>query len=176
MTKVLEVSTTIHAPPTDVYDFLRDVEGYSAYSDHVRSVTRRGDGEPGTEYAIALSWWLLSYTLRVRIVRLDPPERIDWRVARDVDAHGAFRLEPTTVDDPSVDHATRASLTVRYDPDSTDEGALSLPKLVPMSMVLDRLRPIVEREARRIVDRVVVELEGEPRQATLAVQTSSDKE
>lgn len=174
MTKGFDVGTTIHASRGAVYDFLRDVERYGAYSDHVTGVARRGDGEPGTEYDIGLSWWLLSYTLRVRLAGLEPTERIDWEVTKDVDAHGAFRLEPTTVDDPAVEHATRVTLSVRYDPESANEGALSLPRLVPTSLVFDRLRPLVEREAQRIVDRAVADLEGEPRRTTLDVAIRSD--
>lgn len=169
MRKELELAATIHAPRADVYDVLRDVEGYAAYSDHVRDVVRCGDGGPGTEYDVVLSWWVLAYTLRVRLTGLDPTEQIDWRVVRDVDAHGAFRLEPTAVEDSTVDHATAVTLTVRYDPDSADEAALSLPRLVPVSAVFDRLRPFAEREAERILDRIVADVEDEPRWATLDV-------
>lgn len=169
MTNGFDLRTTIHAPRADVFDFLRDVEGYGAYTEHVREVVRRGDGGPGTEYDVVLSWWILSYALRVRLTGLDPPGRIDWRVVEDVDAHGAWHLEPTTVDDPTVDHATRVTLSVRYDPRTADEDALSLPRFVPLSAVFERLRPVVEREAKRILDRVVADLEGEPRRATLDV-------
>lgn len=174
MTEVIEVSTTIHAPQADVYDFLRDVEDYEAYSGYVRGVTRRGDGGAGTEYDIELAWWKLSYTAHVRVTDLDPPERIAWRVTEDLDANGAWHLEPTTVDDPDVEHATRVTLTARYDPDTADDDALSLPPLVPTSTVVEKARPVVEREAERILARVVADLEDAPRRATLTIHTRSD--
>lgn len=174
MTDAIELETTIHAPPADVFALVRDVPGWRAYSDHVTAVARDGDGGPGTEYGVTLSWWRLSYTVRFRITDVDPPERLGWRVVEDVDARGCCRLAPIGVDDPAVDHATRVTLTARYDPDSADEGALSLPPLVSLASVVELARPFVEREAERVLRRVVADLEGEPRRATLAVRTRSD--
>lgn len=174
MTDVLEATTTIHAPREEVFELLRDVEGYVRYSDHVEEVTRDGDGGGGTEYGIVLAWWRLDYTARFRVTDVDPPERVGWRVVEDLDARGSWRLEPTEVEDPTVEHATRATLTARYEPDSADEGALSLPPLVPVSAVVERARPFVEREAQRVLARVVADLEGEPRPAELEIRLRSD--
>ena len=171
MTNVLEAETIIHAPRADVFDAVRDVEGYQRYSEHVSGVARYGDGGPGTEYAVTLSWWRLGYTARFRLTDVDPPERIEWELVKDLDARAAWHLEPVEVDDPDVEDATRLVVTARYDPDTADHGALSLPRLVPMSAVVARARPFVEREAERVLARVVADLEGEPRRATLTVRT-----
>lgn len=176
MTDVIELATTIHAPRPEVFALVSDVGGWGAYSDHVTDVTRHGDGGPGTEYGVTLSWWRLAYTVRFRVTDLDPPARIGWRVVEDIDARGTCRLEPTDADDPEVAHATRVTLTARYDPDSADDDALSLPPFVPVSSVVERARPFVEREAERVLSRVVADLEGEPRRATLTLRTRSDVE
>jgi len=170
----LDLTTTIHAPPADVYDFLLDVEGFPAYSEYVRGVTRRGDGGAGTEYGVALAWWKLTYTVRFRVVDLDPPERVVWRVVEDVESELVWHLEPTTVDDPAVDEATAVTLTARYDPETADRGALTLPPFVPTSRVVAMARPVVRREAERILERVVADLEGEPREATLTIEVHPD--
>lgn len=174
MTDEIEATWIVRAPRADVYPLLRDVAGYDRYSEYVRNVTGNGDGGVGTTYAIDLSWWKLSYTLRARVTDLDPPERIAWQVTEDLDASGEWRLDPASVDDPAIEAATRVTLTARFDPESADEGSLSLPPLVPTSTVVDRARPIVEAEAQRVVDRVVADLEGEPRHAQLSIWTRSD--
>lgn len=171
MTDVLEASTTIHAPRSAVYDLLLDVEGYGTYSDHVRRVTRDGDGGPGTEYDVTFAWWVLTYTIRVQVTDLDPSGRVGWRVVDGLDANGVCHLEPTDADEPDVDHATRVVVTARFDPDSVDDGAF--PSFLPIASVVERLRPFVEREAERVLARVVSELEGRPRRATLTVRTRS---
>lgn len=168
MTDVLEAAATIHAPPTDVYALLRDVEGYGAYSDHVADVVRH-EGAPAT-YDVTLTWWTLSYTVALCVTDTEPPDRIEWRLTEGLDAQGVWELQSTTVDDPTVDAATAVTLTVRYDPDSADVGALSLPPLVPVSAIVERARPVVEQEAGRVLTRVVADLEDEPRQATLTVR------
>ena len=173
MTDELRAETTLHAAPADVYALLSDVEGYGEYTEYVDSVDRHGDGGVGTVYEIGLSWWRLAYTARVRITDLDPPGHAAWRLLDDLDAEGAWTLEPATVAESGVEHATDVTLTVRYDPDTGDD-AVSLPPLVPWSAVLDRLRPVVEREAGRVVERVVADLEGEPRAARLDVVIRHD--
>ena len=170
MTDELELTTTIHAPPDEVFALLQDVEGYEAYSEYVDGVARDGDGSRGTVYAITLSWWKLTYTLRAEVTDLDPPERLGWRLVEDLDARGAWRLEPVEVDDPDVEHATAVTLTARYHPDSADDDALSLPRFVPMDAVVDRARPVVEREVQRVLGRVVADLEGEPREADVTIR------
>lgn len=162
----LVAKVTVRASRSDVFDLLRDVEGYGEYVEHVDDVTPRGDR---TAYDVALSWWLLSYTARVVVTDLDPPARIEWRLDGGLDAEGEWTLEPTAVDDPELEHATEVTLAVRYDPDSGGDG-LSLPAFVPLATVVDRLLAAAEREAGRVVARVVADLEGEPREAALSVE------
>lgn len=174
MTTVLEVESIIHAPRADVFAVVRDVEGYERYSDYVTGVVRDGDGGPGTEYGVTLSWWRLAYTARFRVTDLDPPVRVEWRLLRDLEARTEWHLEPVEVADLDVDHATRVRATARYDPDTADAGALSLPPFVPVSAVVARARPFVEREAERVLARVVADLEGRPRRPSLTVRTRSE--
>lgn len=174
MTDDIEATTTVHAPRADVYALVQDVEGYADYSGYVREVARDGDGGVGTTYDVTLSWWKLTYTARFRVTDLDPPDRIDWRLVEDLDARVTWRLEPADVEDPDVDHATRLTLTARYDPDSADDDALSLPPFVPIGTVVEKARPVVEREAQRVLNRVVADLEDEPREATLTIRTRPD--
>ena len=173
MTDELAAHTTLHAPREDVFALLRDVEGYDEYTGYVDDVVRHGDGGPGTTYEVSLSWWRLSYTAEVLLTDVDPPARIEWRLVGGLDAAGTWTLEPVDADDPAAETATDVTLTARYDPDSGDD-AVSLPPLVPWSAVLERLRPVVEREAGRIVEQVVADLEGEPRAARLEVQVRHD--
>ena len=170
MAEELELTTTIHAPPEEVYALLRDVEGYEAYSEYVEDVVREGDGGVGTEYGITLSWWKLTYTLRAEVTDLEPPERLGWRLVEDLDARGAWRLDPVEVDDPAIEEATAVTLTARYHPDSADDDALSLPRFVPTDAVVERARPVVEREVERVLSRVVADLEGEPRSPDLTIR------
>lgn len=172
MVDELEIATTIHAPRTDVYGLLRDVEGYGEYSEFVEEVTRHSDDAGVATYDVILAWWRLSASVRVVLTDVDPPGRIDWRL-EDVDARGVWHLEPAVLDDMAAGTATDVTVRVRYDPDSGGE-AVSLPPLVPMSTVVERARPIVEREARRILKRVVTDLEGEPRPATLEIHVRHD--
>ena len=179
MTDEIEATTTVHAPRADVYALIQDVEGYADYSGYVREVARNGDGGVGTTYDVTLSWWRLTYTARFRVTDLNPPDRIDWRLVEDLDARVTWRLEPADVEEidveeHGVDHATRVTLTARYDPDSADDDALSLPPFVPMSTVVGKARPVVEREAQRVLNRVVADLEDEPREATLTIRTRPD--
>lgn len=64
---------------------------------------------------------------------------------------------------------TRVRFVVEYDPDSVAGGAVSLPALVPLSWVVDKVAPLVEREAAGVVQRVVRDLEGSDRAVDLAV-------
>lgn len=167
---VVEVTTVVYLPPEETYEFLADFPRYSSYSKHLTEVRQHGDGDPGTEYELVFSWWKLNYTARSRVTDVDPPERIDWRVTKDVDAHGYWGLE--AVEPPEGrDHATEVTLHVTYDADTADPD-LSLPRFVPLSRVIEKVKPKVEREAERVVRRIVDDLEGQPREVDLEVRTS----
>lgn len=171
----IEVSTVVYLPPEEVYEFLLDFPRYAEYSQHLREVRRRGDGGPGTNYHITFAWWRLSYTAVSRVTSVDPPNHIDWTLVEDIDAQGYWQIDA----DPDAasgdaDHASRVRLFVEFEPESADERLLDLPKFVSLDWLLDRVKPKVRREAERIVERIVADLEGEPREVALTIHTSPD--
>lgn len=186
----LEVATNVHVDRETVFEFLRSFPLYADYSEYLADVTSHGDGGPGTEYDLHLAWWRLSYTARSRVTGVDPPDRIEWRLVGDLDARGAWVVEEVeaggpdadreaaTVDggsiDPGesgagVDPVTRVRLVVRYDPASADDAALGLPRLLSVDALVDRVAPLARAEAERVVERIVADLEGEPRPVDLEV-------
>ena len=172
----VDVSTVVYLPPKEIYEFLLDFPRYARYSEHLTDVRRRdGDGSPGTRYDITFSWWRLSYTANSRVTDVDPPNRIDWRLIKDIDARGHWAVvpEPESAPDPDTP-ATRVRLYAEFAPDSADRGALGLPKMVSFDWVVDRIKPKVTAEAERIVERIVADLEGEPRDISLDVHTTPD--
>jgi ribosome-associated toxin RatA of RatAB toxin-antitoxin module len=166
------VRTTVHAPPERVYEFLLDFEGYGRFSEYVEHVHARGDGGVGTEYSIRFAWWKLSYTAKSRVTELHPPERIDWRIIKDIEATGAWRIEELDADErpDGVEDACDVIIDVTFDPDSVGSDALSLPRFVSISWVIEKVVPLIEKQARNVLRRVVTELEGEPRDLELEVQ------
>ncbi|WP_144902566.1 type II toxin-antitoxin system RatA family toxin [Halobellus captivus] len=171
----LVVSTVVYAPPEEAYDLLVDFPRYEAYADHLRDVVRRrGDGGPGTRYALRFAWWKLTYTVESEVTEVDPPERIEWRVVRNLNASGRWRIEELDeLPDGAPDWAntaSRVSFEVSYDPTSANEGGIDLPRFVSLGWVVDRLKPAIASEAQRIVERIVADLEGEPRPVDLTVE------
>jgi uncharacterized membrane protein len=170
----LVVSTVVYLPPEEVYDFLVDFPRYADYSKHLRDVVRRGDGSAGTRYALRFSWWKLTYTAESEVTELAPPERIEWRIVKDIRARGRWRVEPLSevpADAPDdVDAASRVSFEVAYDADSADEDSVDLPRFVSLGWVVEKVKPVVANEAERIVERVVADLEGRRRPIELTVE------
>lgn len=165
--ETIEVSTTVRVPPSEAYAFLQDFEGYSEYSKYVKGVQADGDGSQGTEYEIRFGWWKLSYGVHTAVVGATPPERIQWRVLSDVDAHGSWEIELATEDGTE---AAEVTLVVTYDPDSAKHASLDLPTFVSLDWVVDKVVGLIEEEGRRVTERVVTDLEGEPRPVTLTVR------
>jgi uncharacterized membrane protein len=161
----VEVSTEVYLPPEEVYEFLLDFPRYARYSEHLTGVRQFGDGAPGTEYELDFSWWKLTYTARSRVTDTDSPNRIDWRVIKDIDAVGRWRVERLD------DEETRVTLVVEYAPGSADDDALELPRFVSLDWVVEKVKPKVRTEAERVVRRIVADLEGEPRDVTLEIET-----
>jgi uncharacterized membrane protein len=167
----IEARTVIHAPPEELYEFLLDFPGYARYSEYIDRVTQDGDGTPGTRYALMFSWWKLSYTARSEVTGVSPPERIDWRIVKDIDAEGYWGITP--VDPPEgVEAATEVVLHIEFDPDSASAGAVDLPRLVSMEWVIEKVKPLVRKEATRIVRRVVDDIEGDRRDADVEIRTA----
>lgn len=161
----VEVATTVYLPPEEVHAFLLDFPRYAEYSEHLTAVRQYGDGTPGTEYELDFAWWKLSYTARSRVTGVDNPERIDWRVVKDIEAVG--RWDVARLDD----EATRVALVVEYAPDSADDTGFDLPRFVSLDWVVEKVKPKVKAEAERVVRRIVADLEGEQREVDVEIET-----
>jgi uncharacterized membrane protein len=175
----LVVSTVVYLPVEETYDFLVDFPRYAKYSEHLSDIVRRrGDGGAGTRYALRFSWWKLTYTVESEVTEVDPPERIEWQVVKNLDAAGRWRIEALDElpDDapPDAEAASRVSMEVAYDPDSANESRISLPRFASLGWVIDRIKPAITNEAEKVVERVVTDLEGEPRSVALTVERGSD--
>jgi hypothetical protein len=169
----VEVSTVVYLPPAETYEFLLDFPGYANYSEYLTGVESHGDGSPGTIYDLHFAWWKLTYSARSRVTEVDPPNRIDWRIVKDIDARGRWTVTPV---DPPADreHASEVRLRIEFDADSVDPSGLDLPRLVSLSWVVEKVKPLIEREARRIVKRIVADIEGESRPVDLTVHATPD--
>lgn len=166
-----EAATDVYVDRETVYEFLLSFPDYAKYSEHLDSVTRHGDGSPGTEYDLQLSWWRVSYTARSRVTAVDPPAAIEWELVDDLDARGAWLIEELGDADGESERVdgSRVRLSVEYDPASADASTLGLPRLLGVDALVDRVRPLVREEAERIVERVVADLEGERRPIDLEI-------
>ncbi|EMA71723.1 SRPBCC family protein [Halorubrum distributum] len=183
----LVVSTEVYADPEEVYAFLLDFPQYANYSEYLREVrTVTGDGGPGTKYALTFAWWKISYTARSEVTGVDPPERIDWEITKDIDAGGCWRVTPPesvegdgdsadTDATPSDDAPCEVALEVEFDPGSASSDALNLPRLVSFDWVLKKAIPLIRDEAERVVERAVQDLEGSTRDVDLDVYVDSDR-
>ena len=178
----LVVRTEVYADPEEVYEFLLDFPRYANYSEYLREVrTVTGDGGPGTRYALTFAWWKISYTARSEVTGVDPPERIDWEITKDIDAGGCWRVTPTASDEDGEDGETDAdapcevALEVEFDPGSASPDALDLPRLVSFDWVLKKAIPLIRDEAEQVVERAVQDLEGSTRDVDLDVYVDSDR-
>ncbi|MES3516319.1 MAG: SRPBCC family protein [Natronomonas sp.] len=164
----IEVRTDVYLPPEEVYAFLIDFPRYARYSKHLTDVRQYGDGTPGTAYELDFSWWKLTYTARSRVSAVDPPNRIDWTITKDLDAAGYWQVEP--IEGDGADHS-RVTLHVEYAPGSVDDGILDLPGFVSLDWVVQKVKPKVKAEAERVVRRIVADIEGERRDVELQIET-----
>ncbi|WP_256390624.1 type II toxin-antitoxin system RatA family toxin [Natronoarchaeum rubrum] len=166
----VEVSTDVYLPPEEIYAFLEDFPRYADYSEYLEEVRKDGTGEEGTRYDLELSWWKLSYTARSAVTDTDPPERIDWRLVKDIRARGHWRVDhQPEAAPPDRETASRVRLVIEFDADSANSSALDLPALVSIGWVIDKLRPKVLDEAEKIVERIVADLEGQRREVDLRI-------
>ncbi|ERH02414.1 MAG: polyketide cyclase / dehydrase and lipid transport [Halonotius sp. J07HN6] len=171
------VSTVVYAEADEVYAFLRDFPGYANYSKYLTAVDQYGDGGVGTEYALRFAWWKLTYTARSKVVAVDPPSTIDWQIIKDIDASGAWHVDPRDelpADAPEdATAACEVALEVNFDPDSADASVLNLPSLVSFGWVLERAIPLISDEAERVIERAVRDLEGRTRDVSISVTADS---
>ncbi|WP_092699461.1 SRPBCC family protein [Halovenus aranensis] len=166
----LEISTDVYLPPADVYEFLLNFPRYARYSEYLDRVEQYGDGGPGTEYDLVFSWWKLSYTARSEVTDVDEPRRIDWRTVKDIEANGYWRVEPAPDRAPEgVERASEVFFVVELDTESARGSAISIPSFISFDSVLDRVIPKIQAEGRRVVERVVADLEGQQRDIELRI-------
>lgn len=171
----IEVRTLIYVPPEEVFEFLLNFPGYARYSEYIDRVDQNGDGSPGTQYDLVFSWWKLSYTARSEVTAVDRPASIDWKLVKDIDAQGHWGVEPAADAAPDdVETASRVTLRIAFDPDSASRDAVDLPRLVSLDWVIKKVVPLVRKEAERIVERVVADLEGERRPVDLEIKSGGE--
>jgi uncharacterized protein YndB with AHSA1/START domain len=175
--EAISVTTVVYLPREEVFEFLIDFPGYARYSKHLREVRQRGDGSPGTRYELEFAWWKLTYTARSEVTAVDPPERIEFTITKDIDADGHWAVEPIDLppDAPAdAETACRVHFEVEYDPGSVSAGDIDLPRFVSLGWVIEKVKPVIEREAERVVERVVADLEGRRREVDLTVDRRTD--
>ncbi|MGZ0745676.1 type II toxin-antitoxin system RatA family toxin [Haloparvum sp. AD34] len=167
----LVVRTEVYAPADEVYNLLEDLERYDQYSEYLQRVRRAGgDGSAGTRYALEFAWWKLTYTAESKVTDVEPPNRIDWRITKDIDAHGQWRVEPFD----GEEDACEVVFEVNFNPGSANSTAIDLPLMVSFDWVLSKAIPLFRTEAERIVERAVADLEGRQRDVDLDVTVDSD--
>ncbi|MFB6173834.1 MAG: SRPBCC family protein [Halobacteriales archaeon] len=166
-----EVRTVIYLPPEDVHGILLDFERYPRYSDYLASVRADGDGGVGTEYALRFEWRMVSYVAHSRVTEVEPPNRIGFELIRGIEATGAWEIEPAPDRAPEGRAGSLVRFTARYDPDTVTSSVVDLPAFVSLSWVIDRAKPLVKREARNVVERIVADVEGERRDVEVTIRS-----
>jgi hypothetical protein len=169
----ITLSTVVYAPRGEVFDLLLDFPRYTRYSKYLTDVERDGDGGTGTAYRLLFEWWKLSYTVHSEVTAVERPSRIEWRLTRHLDAEGVWSTEPTAPPD-GESAATRVRFEVTFDPHSADPDAVSLPRVVSLDAVIDRVRPVVVDEAERVVERAVADVEGRRRDVEVVYHDRPD--
>jgi Polyketide cyclase / dehydrase and lipid transport. len=178
------VRTCVYETPERVYEFLIDFPRYANYSKYLDAVNQTtGDGGPGTEYALVFSWWKIEYMARFQLTGMDAPTQIDWRVIKDISAAGYWGIESVTDRseitgnlNPDLDAEAVCEVTfeIQFDPSSASSDALDLPRFVSMDYVVDKVISLIQREATRVVERAVADLEGASREVELHVTAESE--
>lgn len=171
----LSVDTVVYCPAEAVYEFLLDFPGYANYSEYLDSVAELDGGGENARYALRFSWWKLSYTARSEVTETVRPERIEWRVLGKFDAQGRWLIDPLEdlpVDAPDwAEDATRITFEVEYDADTAHSGMVDLPAFVSLDYVIRKAKPLVKKEAQRVVERAVADLEGSRRPVDITLET-----
>lgn len=164
------LSTVAHRPPEEVFPYVVSFTNYPCYTDHLESVTKRGDGVEGAVYELHLTWWKLGYTARSEVVSVEEPRSITWELRKDIDARGEWRVEPEPeAAPPDAETASRIFFEAAYDPHSADRSAVSLPRFVSLDWVIEKVEPRLLNEAEQVVQRLVADIEGNSREVELTV-------
>lgn len=167
--QTVEIETGIYLPPTAVYEVLLDFPGYAKYSKYLERVERvSGDGGPGTEYALRFEWGHLDYAVRSRVTAVDPPRQIDWTITSALTAEGQWRIESVSDSPPE----STVTLVVNYEPNSVGPGDVGLPPFISFDWLVEEVQDLIMEEGKRVVDRLVTDLEGESRPIDLSVRTT----
>lgn len=173
----LVVDTVVYCPAEEAYEFLLDFPGYANYSQYLESVAELDGGGDNARYALRFSWWKLSYTARSEVTETVRPERIEWRVLGKFEAGGRWIVE--TLDELPDDapdwaeQASRITFQVEYDADTAHSGMLDLPMFISLDHVVNKAKPLVEKEAQRVVERAVADLEGSRRPISITLETEA---
>lgn len=168
----IEASTVVYVPPEELYEFVQDFAGTSDYSEHLERVRQYGDGGPGTDYRITVSWWKLSYTAETRVTDVDPPGRIDWRSTTGLDARGSWLIESLAAPEdppPGVAPEDATELRLRIEFDAGSVLRVRLPGPLSVEQVVEKVTPIVVSESEAVVEAMVADLEGRTRPVDLTV-------
>jgi hypothetical protein len=177
----LTVETVVYRPVEEVYEFLLDFPGYANYSKYLESV-RELEPRAGEQarYALRFAWWKIQYTARSAVTETVPSERIEWTILDSLDANGRWVVEPREELPEDAPEWAESATTVRFEvvwrSDSVDSGTVDLPRLVSLGWVIEKVEPIFEKEARRVVSRAAADLEGRHREVALTVQTQQVEE
>lgn len=168
--ETVEASTLVYLSPEEVYDFLVDFQQYGKYTKYVTNIDRQGEEDAGAVYDVTLSWWKIDYTARSKVTDVDPPSRIDWELAKGIDAHGYWKIEHVPEEAPEDESdASRVRFYAEFDPESADGETLNLPKVVPVDRIIDRIKPKAKTFAHVMARRMIADLEGEKRDVSLEV-------
>ncbi len=188
------LSTVVYRDPETVFPYLESFTEYPRYTDYLNDV-REYDGNPAdvqsrsdsrnsrgqmksetrsdggtTWYDLHLSWWKLRYTARSEVFELSPPHSLKWKLRKDIDAEGEWRVEPEPEAAPTGEEtASRIYFDAQYDPHSANSDAISLPRFVSMDWVIRKIQPRLFGEVEKIVRRLVADIEGTPRDVELYV-------
>lgn len=164
----LTASTVVYRPAEPIYDFLVDFPRYADYSEYLRSVRSSGERGVGAAYELRFGWRMIEYSVRSRVTDVDRPRRIAFDITSGIQADGEWQIEPL---DSSGEQGCEVTFLVRYDTDSVMEDQIDAPRLISLDWIVRRVRPLIEAEARQITKRVVADLEEEPREIDLRVET-----
>ncbi|UPM45110.1 type II toxin-antitoxin system RatA family toxin [Halocatena salina] len=168
--ETVEASTLVYVSPEEIYEFLVDFRQYESYTKYVSDIERQGDEDAGAVYDIPLSWWKVTYTARAEVTDVDRPSQIEWELAKGIDAHGRWEIEHVPEEAPEdKSDACRVRFYSEFDPDSADGDTLNLPSVIPVSRIIDRVKPKIQTAARVITRRMIADLEGEEREIDLKV-------
>lgn len=176
----LAVETVVYRPVAEVYEFLADFPGYANYSEYLERVEEL---DPGTgesaRYALQFAWWKLQYTARSAVTDTVENERIEWELLGDFDAGGRWLVAERSLPDDAPDWAETATAVrfeVSYAPETAHSGLVDLPSLVSLDWVVEKVKPLIESEARTVVERAAADLEGRTRSVALTVETGAEAE